>query len=134
MALEAGVVLLRGAPGAGKSDLALRLIDRGGLLVADDQVAIRRQANKVWAAPPPALAGLLEIRGLGIVSMAHRDSAAIDMVIDLAENVERMPETAHCEICGLKLSVLRVRPFEASATIKIEQALKTVVENDDPGE
>ena len=63
-------VLLRGPSGAGKSDLALRLVEGGGRLVADDQTALVPQGSGLVASPPGTLAGLLEVRGVGIVDAA----------------------------------------------------------------
>ena len=89
-------VLLRGPPGAGKSDLALRLIEAGAILVADDQVALTSSGGTLFAEPPARIAGLLEVRGIGIVSMDYVPQCPVDLVIDLAEPqaIERMPEAA----------------------------------------
>ena len=67
VAIEGEAMLLRGPPGAGKSDLALRLIDGGARLVADDQALLRRADNQVLARAPAAIAGLIEVRGVGIL-------------------------------------------------------------------
>ena len=83
-------VLLIGPPGVGKSDLVLRLLGRGFDLVADDQADI---ADGRIAAPA-ALAGLLEVRGLGILRLPHVASARLALVADLTERAERLPEPA----------------------------------------
>src|ERR687898_3364772 len=70
-----GVVLL-GASGCGKSDLALRLIDRGARLVADDLVTVERHGRRLIARAPEAIAGLMEVRGLGIMRLDHCRSSA----------------------------------------------------------
>jgi HPr kinase/phosphorylase len=80
-------VLLIGPPGAGKSDLLLRLLARGFDLVADDRVDIEDGV----ARPAPALAGLLEVRGLGIVRMPHVASARLALVVDLGGTPSRLP-------------------------------------------
>lgn len=83
---DAGVLLL-GPPGSGKSDLALRLLDHGFSLVADDRVEI---ANGI-ARPPQGLGGLLEVRGLGIVALPHAGSVRLALVVDLAVEPPRLP-------------------------------------------
>lgn len=88
---DAGVLLI-GKSGAGKSDLALRLIGRGALLVADDRVDLSVQRGRLIARPPQSLAGLLEVRGLGIVVMRHAPSAKIRLVVELSDKVRRIPE------------------------------------------
>jgi len=98
-ALEKGglAVVVRGPSGAGKSDLALRLLDRGFRLVADDQVVVHPRAGQVEASAPPALRGLLEVRGLGIVGVPVVDGAVtVALVVDLVPGgpVERLPEPA----------------------------------------
>ncbi len=127
--LTTAAVLLRGGPGAGKSDLALRLIEAGGELVADDQVAVEADAGTLVARPPPALAGLLEVRGLGPVKLPHRAAAIVALVVDLvdADRVERLPVPAACEIEGVPLPLLRLNGFECSTAAKIKLALRPPV-------
>ena len=114
-------VLLRGASGAGKSDLALRLIDRGALLVADDQVELEVRRGELWARPPAALAGKIEVRGAGIVEAPHVAKARVRLVVDLAtkEEIERLPEPVACELEGVRLPLIRLSAFEASAPAKL---------------
>ncbi len=76
VAIEGEAVLLRGPSGSGKSDLALRLIDGGAQLVADDQTLLRRAGGRVLASAPPAIAGLLEVRGVGVVRVEAADGGA----------------------------------------------------------
>ena len=76
-------VLLRGPPGGGKSDLALRLIDGGAVLVADDQVALTARDGALFAAPPETIAGKIEARGIGIMNLPHDAEARVALVIDL---------------------------------------------------
>src|SRR5690349_23777295 len=83
-------VLLTGPPGAGKSDLLLRLLSRGFDLVADDRVEI---ADGV-ARPARDLAGLLEVSGLGIVRLPHVASARLALVVELGDHAARLPEPA----------------------------------------
>ena len=125
VALEGRGVLLRGAPGAGKSDLALRLIDSGAILVADDQVVLTSGGEALLATPPARIAGLLEVRGIGIVSMEFVRQCQVYLVVDLAapNAVERMPEAADVELCGYRIAHAALAPFEASAPAKIRLAL-----------
>lgn len=121
-------VLLRGPSGAGKSDLAARLIETGARLVADDQTVLSRRGKKVVGAAPPTLAGLLEVRGVGIVKLDRTQllaRAPIALVVDLVspERIERMPEEAYERILGVDLPVLAMAPLEASATAKLRLAL-----------
>jgi len=84
VALSGLGVLLRGPSGSGKSDLALRLIDGGACLVADDQVELALDAaGRVMAQAPRALAGLLEVRGIGILRMETARTAPVALVVDL---------------------------------------------------
>ena len=90
---DAGL-LLRGPPGAGKSDLALRLIDGGARLVADDQTELRTEGGRLLARAPEVLAGKLEVRGLGILDLDHRDEVPVCLLVDLTpgRDPERLPE------------------------------------------
>ena len=114
-------VLLRGPSGSGKSDLALRLIDRGARLVADDQVEVTAAGGKLVAVAPVALAGLLEVRGLGLLRLERAASARLELVVDLVvpELVDRLPEGQMVEIEGVAVPLLRLAPFQASAAAKV---------------
>ena len=120
-------VLIRGDSGSGKSDLALRLIDAGGLLVADDQTALAVEAGGLIASPPPAIAGLLEVRGLGLIRLPHRASAPLALVVDLvaADSVERMPEDRRVSLLGVELPLVRLAAFEVSTVAKVRLAAGT---------
>jgi HPr kinase/phosphorylase len=124
VALDGEAVLLRGPPGAGKSDLALRLIDAGGRLVADDQVELRRVGKRVQARAPPALADLIEIRGLGIFRVAASPEAPLALVVDLtpSDQIERLPELRRTAYLGVALPLIAIAPFEASAAAKLRFA------------
>ena len=84
-------VLLVGASGSGKSDLALRLIGCGAQLVSDDRTMLRVERNRLVARAPERIAGLMELRGVGIVELAHAASARIVLVVDLSGMVKRLP-------------------------------------------
>ncbi|HUC62310.1 MAG TPA: HPr kinase/phosphatase C-terminal domain-containing protein [Alphaproteobacteria bacterium] len=118
-------VLLRGPAGSGKSDLALRLIDEGGRLVADDQVELAVVRDQVHALAPASILGRLEVRGLGIVELSPCADATLGLVVDLAPaaDVERMPEPESVILLGLALPLLKLAPFEHSATAKLRLAV-----------
>ena len=122
-------ILLRGPSGCGKSDLALRLVDEGARLVADDQTEISRRDSSLEMTAPAALAGLLEVRGLGIVRVSHMARAPLRLVVDLvpSDAVERMPEPTFCTIEGVSLPLLALDAFAASAPAKLRLALKALV-------
>ena len=124
-------VLLRGPSGAGKSDLALRLIEAGGRLVADDQTRIARYGEVLIASAPAALAGLLEVRGVGIVKLALGQllsKAPLSLIVDLVppDGIERLPERAEEALLDVSLPVLALAPFEASAPAKLRLALAQI--------
>ena len=110
-------VLLIGPPGAGKSDLLLRLLSRGFELVADDRVEIE---NGV-ARPSPALAGLLEVRGLGIFRLPYVASARLALVVNVAAAAVRLPLPARHP--GLGLPLAAIDPHAASAPERVALAL-----------
>ncbi len=109
-------VLLLGPSGAGKSDLALRLLARGFDLVADDQIEVKDGS----ARPPAALAGLLEVRGLGIMRLPHACSVRLRLAVELGE-AERLPMPARHD--ALDLPLVRVRAEAASAADRVALAL-----------
>ena len=123
-----GAVLIRGESGSGKSDLALRLLDLGAHLVADDQVLLDASEGRLTARPPETLAGLLEVRGIGILAVGHQPQAALKLVIDLVQEdrVERMPEPQTTSLEGIELPLYRLSPWPASAPSKVRLAMKTV--------
>lgn len=134
IAIDGNAVLLRGPPGAGKSDLALRALSLpiGSVptpafeLVADDQVAVRRDAGGLTVAAPATLKGLLEVRGVGILAVPSTGSARLLLLADLttADRVDRLPDPWPTEmLLGIRLPVLRIAPFEASAPLKLALAL-----------
>jgi HPr kinase/phosphorylase len=126
IAIDGRAVLLRGPSGAGKSDLALRLIDGGARLVADDQAELRRRGEQVLVGAPAALAGLIEIRGLGILRVEALAEAALAMCVDLVPSaeVDRLPESRCEDVLGLAVPVIALSPFEASAMAKLRFALR----------
>ena len=118
-------VLLTGASGAGKSDLALRLIDRGAQLVSDDGVVVGLHDGRLIASAPATIANKLEVRGVGIVAMEAAPSAHVALVVALDQQPNRMPDDPlpRRTIEGIAVPVIALAPFEASTPVKVEQAL-----------
>jgi HPr kinase/phosphorylase len=114
----ARAVLIRGPSGSGKSRLALELIeagDTGGLrfaqLVADDRVHLEAAGGRLLVRPAEALAGLIEVRGAGLLRMPHEASAVVGLVVDLAAaDASRLPDRdlRKTEIDGISLPRLAV--------------------------
>ncbi len=133
VAFDGHGILVRGASGSGKSDLSLRLISRGGYLVSDDRTNISLQNGVLVASAPDEIAGLMEIRGFGIVKgIAHCRHAEIRVIADLVEPnsndiIDRMPELANDTLCGVSLPVWKINAFEASAPDKVETALALAI-------
>lgn len=129
--LTAGV-LLRGPSGSGKSDLALRLIDEGARLVADDRVVLRDGGGvpgRVLASAPAALAGLLEVRGVGIAALPAVAEVPVDLVADLVPRarVERLPDEGDtADLLAHRVPRLDLDPFDASAPAKLRLAARAL--------
>lgn len=126
VAIGGRAVLLIGPSGSGKSDLALRLIDRGAMLVSDDYTDLDGAGDALIARPPATIAGRIEVRGVGIVDLPHLDRAPVSLAVRLDARVERMPETATCTLAERVVPAIAVNPFEASAPIKIELAMRRI--------
>lgn len=124
VAIDGRGVLLLGRSGSGKSDLALRLMDRGAKLVGDDYLVLRRDGSQLWASAAEALRGKLEIRHLGICSFPFLAEAPLSLVVSLDSIAERLPEPHVHPILGISLPALQLSAFEISTPIKIELALK----------
>ena len=124
VAADGRAVLITGPSGAGKSDLALRLLDRGFTLVSDDQTILKRDGDRLLAAAPPNIAGKLEIRGIGIVDMAHSNDIPVALLVELASAIERLPDASERRtILGVTLPLVSIDARTASAASKVVFAL-----------
>lgn len=125
VAIGGRAVLIEGRPGLGKSSLALALIDRGAVLVGDDSVRVEAIAGRLLVRPHPATRGLLEVRELGLVSFSVCEEAAAALVVRLVPDAPRFAEGAQsCEVEGIALPMVVLRPDSPVLAIKTELALK----------
>jgi serine kinase of HPr protein (carbohydrate metabolism regulator) len=122
-------VLLLGPSGSGKSDLALRLIDRGAKLICDDIVHIENSNALPILACAPNIAGKIEVRGIGICPMDFVHSAPLRLIVQLAQDFDRMPpEHQSITITGFSVPMFKLAPFQASSALKVEWALRSVID------
>ena len=133
VAINGYALLLEGKPGAGKSSLALALIERGGTLIGADGVVVRRQGPSQICppivCPPPNIEGLLEVHGVGLLKVEIADPAPLAMILKLLSNVEpdppRLPETvAMREVLGCPIPVLLFRPGTIAPAQRAMRALE----------
>ncbi|MEO9129783.1 MAG: HPr kinase/phosphatase C-terminal domain-containing protein [Sphingomonas sp.] len=123
VAIGGYAVMLEGPSGAGKSDLALRLIDRGAVLVSDDYTVLARSGDTLLASAPPTIAGRIEVRGVGILPIAHVAQAPVALLVRLSAEVDRLPDAAIRIIAGVPIREIVLDPNQHSAAIKVELAL-----------
>jgi len=118
-------ILLRGPSGAGKSDFALRLIDDGAVLVADDRVDLVAESEKLIASSPANIRGLLEVYGIGIVRQPSLERTTVGLVMDMvpARQVERLPSRQYVALCGVTVPCWRINPFQDTAAIRMRLIL-----------
>jgi len=125
VAIEGRVVLIWGRSGQGKSDLALRLIDRGASLVSDDYTFVRRVDGRLLASAPERIAGKIEVRGVGIVELPTVADLPVALFVDLDLAPQRLPEAGEKRVfAGVPVPVVPLVGLEPSAPIKVEAALK----------
>jgi serine kinase of HPr protein (carbohydrate metabolism regulator) len=117
-------ILIEGPPGSGKSSLALALIDRGAMLVGDDGVSLTPRAGELYASPPPNIAGLLEVRNLGLLQFPTVRDVRVALVVQLDRQAPRFIEVAErAERAGVTLPLIRLWPSETAPARKAELAL-----------
>ena len=124
VAIDGHAVLIAARSGAGKSDLALRLIDGGAALVSDDYTVVRRDGERLLASPPANIVGKIEARGVGILTLPHVWDVPVRLFVDLDSPVERLPDPRPTRVvAGLRLPAIALRALEASAPAKVRLAL-----------
>ena len=124
VAKDGRAVLISGRSGSGKSDLALRLLDRGFVLVSDDQTYLRIVGGKLVAAAPPTIRGKMEVRGIGIVEVEQVDDVAVCLVVELSGEVDRLPDEGRERlILGANIPLVGIHAQAASAPAKVAIAL-----------
>jgi serine kinase of HPr protein (carbohydrate metabolism regulator) len=124
VANEGRAVLIAGPSGSGKSDLALRLLDRGFVLVSDDRTIVRKESGKLIASAPDTIKGKLEIRGIGIVDMDSIADAPLALVVELTTDITRLPDDSRERlILGVGVPLISVDAMTASAPSKVSLAL-----------
>ncbi len=136
VAVNGKAVLLSGPPGIGKSDLALRLIDEGALLLSDDQTLLEREEGGLIAKPPASIEGLIEVRHVGLMRLPFVKAAPVALYVDLLgpdEQAERLPEPETIFFLDQPVRRLRLPSFAASTPAKIRMVLGVGRHSADPG-
>ncbi len=129
ISIDGNGVLLCGASGSGKSDLALRLIDDGARLIADDRCDLTIASDQVFVSCPTTIDGLMEVRGIGILKFDTETRAPVALIVKLCEpdQIERLPDDCTDVQYGVSIPIIRVAPFEASTPFKIRLALGKIL-------
>ena len=124
VAIDGRAVLISGPSGSGKSDLALRMLDRGFKLVSDDRTIVRKEGGKLISSSPEQIKGKLEVRGIGIVDIDHVPDVPVALVVDLRSDIQRMPDDSQTRlILGIEVPLINVDALTASAPSKVALAL-----------
>lgn len=124
VAIDGRAVLISGPSGSGKSDLALRMLDRGFKLVSDDRTIVRKDGGKLIASSPEQIKGKLEVRGIGIVDLDHVRDVPVALVVDLRSDIQRMPDDSQTRlILGVEVPLINVDALTPSAPSKVALAL-----------
>lgn len=118
-------VLLLGESGSGKSDVTLRLMARGAMLVADDQVILREEEATLFASVDPAIRGVLEIRGVGLVKYPVANNIPLRLAVHLVslDEMEHIPEPQTYTALGVKIPQISIYGFDSSTPDKIYAAV-----------
>lgn len=125
VAIDGRGLAIEGAPGSDKSSLALALIDRGALLVGDDGALLERSGDRVVASPPPAITGLLEVHGVGLVELLTAAPVPLALILTLGSPAPRLPETlATRTLLGCAIPVLPFAPGSIAPAVRAEWALR----------
>jgi HPr kinase/phosphorylase len=107
VAVDGRALLILGPSGAGKSALALRMISLGARLVADDRTELTADGGRLTARCPPALRGLIEARGIGLLHAPSEDAATVALVADLGQvEDQRLPPPRHITMLGCRLDLV----------------------------
>ncbi|MEM8723965.1 MAG: serine kinase [Pseudomonadota bacterium] len=118
-------LMIEGPPGSGKSSLALALIDRGAILIGDDGVSLLREGDRLIAAPPPSVSGVIEIRNVGLVEMAVAPPTPLALLLSLERDAERLPEhAARRDIAGGSVPALGFTPGTIAPAMRAEAAMR----------
>ena len=124
VATEGRAVIISGPSGSGKSDLALRLLDRGFTLVSDDRTLVRKDGEKLIASAPPNITGKLEIRGIGIIDMDVLSDIPVALFVELTSEIQRLPdENRERPVLGVRIPLISIDAMSASAPSKVALAL-----------
>lgn len=119
-------ILIIGESGSGKSDLTLRLIDAGGILIGDDYVELDIKNNEIVVKPAPNIEGMIEVRGIGLIEMVFKEECVLNLALELTDRkqIERLPEVVYFEYEGVRIPQYKFDPFALSAIPKIKLLLK----------
>ncbi|HBM91325.1 MAG TPA: serine/threonine protein kinase [Rhodospirillaceae bacterium] len=125
--IEKRGVLLAGPSGVGKSDVALRLMDGGATLVSDDQTFLKVEGGRLLASPPEKIAGLIEVRSVGLLRFSYSAEVEISLYVELVEDpalLERLPELSFYSLLDRRVRFLKLLGKAASTPAAIRAFLK----------
>ena len=124
VAISGRALLIEGPPGSGKSSLALGLIDRGAVLIGDDGIMLQLRDGRLYASPAPQIAGLLEVRNLGLLNYPCVSGVPAALIVRLNPEAPRFIERAEqIDFGGVTLPAVELWPGGEVLAIKAELAL-----------